>query len=307
MTRLFRHAYKALYVTWTYFVAAMRSLNAALTGNEEDLEQLGGAIESSGFEYDPEQGIFYSALNAWQRKFGYCQLYDIMAAPMGMIMDCEPIYFEYDGRNWLIEFWKGQYGLSTGCEAGVYYTDAPVTSIPGFFNTTLYNSVSDEDLLYISLKLKKNNRTLFKRSGRHWWMTGFIPGEFSQPDELKMIIKISFTTKQMCRAFYKALCKAGYTRHDAVVKDKSVCLVFDKPKTCQPFTRTKITDWLIQEKNKFLCDSYNEIGLPVGKLMEKLGESKGKDSVVYRKTLSMFRSRKAYQRLWKLNDRLTRH
>jgi len=33
----------------------------------------------------------------------------------------------------------------------------------------------------------------------------------------------------------------------------------DKPRTPQPFTRTKVTDEIIQKKNKLLCDLYNEV------------------------------------------------
>jgi len=45
-------------------------------------------------------------------------LYDEAAAPLGMIVDCEPIHFEYKGKRWLIQFWKGQYDLPTGAEVG---------------------------------------------------------------------------------------------------------------------------------------------------------------------------------------------
>ena len=84
---------------------------------DEYLEEI---IHNLGYGYDKWQDIFYSKLNGWQRDMGYCRLYDEVAAPMSMIIDCEPIYFEYDNKKWLIEFWKGQYGMTTGCEVGVY-------------------------------------------------------------------------------------------------------------------------------------------------------------------------------------------
>ena len=46
---------------------------------------------------------------------------------MGMIIDCEPVRFYYGGKKWLIELWKGQYGMTTGCEIGVY--TAPVYDV----------------------------------------------------------------------------------------------------------------------------------------------------------------------------------
>jgi uncharacterized protein (DUF927 family) len=54
----------------------------------------------AGFAYSKQQDIFYSTLNAWQRSFGYSRLYDEAAAHFAMIVDSEPIYFDYDGKRW---------------------------------------------------------------------------------------------------------------------------------------------------------------------------------------------------------------
>jgi hypothetical protein len=70
----------------------------------------------AGFTYDYKKGTFTSNMNAWQRHFGYFDAYD-KAAPFSLCdLDCEPITFEYDKRDWKIELWKGRYVLSTGCE-----------------------------------------------------------------------------------------------------------------------------------------------------------------------------------------------
>lgn len=88
----------------------------------EDIKSLNEFIEPYGYAYDSHQDIFYTKIDAWQREMGYSRLYDEAAAPSSMIIDCEPIYFEYDNKRWLIEFWKGQYGMTTGFEIGVYHT-----------------------------------------------------------------------------------------------------------------------------------------------------------------------------------------
>jgi hypothetical protein len=59
-------------------------------------------------------------MDALQRNFGYAYGYDFAALGMSFILDCEPIFFDYDGKHWMIELWKGQYGLESGCEIGVY-------------------------------------------------------------------------------------------------------------------------------------------------------------------------------------------
>ena len=76
-----------------------------------------------GFDYNAEKDIFYSAKDAWQKNFGYCHLYDVSAPLFCMIIDTEPIKFYYNNKNWLISFWKGQYGMVTGAEIGIYYTN----------------------------------------------------------------------------------------------------------------------------------------------------------------------------------------
>ena len=75
---------------------------------------------AAGFMYDPDQDIIYSRMDAFQRRLGYAFGYDAAALGMSMNLDCEPIFFDYDGKHWMIELWKGQYGLEVGCEIGVY-------------------------------------------------------------------------------------------------------------------------------------------------------------------------------------------
>src|SRR5690348_3361555 len=70
---------------------------------------------------DPTTWDFiYSRQDAWQRGVGYSWAYDKAAPLSRMILDCEPLYFTYDGKQWLIELWKGQYVIECGGEIGVY-------------------------------------------------------------------------------------------------------------------------------------------------------------------------------------------
>ncbi|HOM02638.1 MAG TPA: DUF4474 domain-containing protein [Acetivibrio sp.] len=235
-----------------------------------DKEELDESFAIAGYAYDEKQDIFYSTKDAWQRKFGYCRLYDESAAPLGMIIDCEPIYFEYNGRRWLIEFWKGQYDLPTGAEVGIYVTDKPDINIPGLFKGPFFNCVSDEECLWMSFTLKKNGKVLFERGDRHWWLTGFRLGEFSQPWELTLEITITLKDEMMCSAFIEGLKRAGYTDREIKRYGNSVRVIFSKPHTPQPLTRTEITDAIVQRKNKLLCDLYNEVTKGCSTLEEKM-------------------------------------
>lgn len=256
------------------------------TGNNEFDE----ALEIAGYSYDPLQDIFYSNLDAWQRNFGYCRLYDELAAPMGMIADSEPIYFEYNGKEWLIEFWKGQYDYVTGGEIGVY-TDSARLNIPDAFSGTFYRSASNSEHLQISFQLIKNGKTLFTRDGRHWWLTGFKLGEFSEPSELTMDISITFNSIPMRKAFVSGLLNVGYSNTEFKINKKTVSLIFDTPRTPQPITRTPHTDWIIQRKNEYICKKYREITEHYDNIPDKIQALKDEAPEMYKNIIDIGKTR----------------
>ncbi|NLU27396.1 MAG: DUF4474 domain-containing protein [Hungateiclostridium thermocellum] len=270
-----------------------------------DKQKLNQSFAIAGYAYDEKQDIFYSTKDAWQRKFGYCRLYDEAAAPLGMIVDCEPIHFEYKGKRWLIQFWKGQYDLPTGAEVGVYATDKPDINIPGLFKGTFYNSIKDDEFLWMSFNLKKNGKVLFERGDRHWWLTGFKLGEFSQPWELTMEITITLKDAVMCSAFIDGLKRAGYTNKEIKRYGNSVRVIFDKPRTPQPFTRTKVTDEIIQKKNKLLCDLYNEVTKGCVTLEEKIAAIREKAPELYQHILGLGRPKELYSSYKRIQRHLT--
>ncbi len=83
--------------------------------------------------------------------------------------------------TWLIELWKGQYGINTGCELGIYYADEIIS--PDKYSSTLFHSAKTEDMLEVSLHLNKldsKNHSRYIRLGdmqkKHWWLTIFKMG-----------------------------------------------------------------------------------------------------------------------------------
>jgi hypothetical protein len=272
----------------------------AITGDDE-LDEI---IEAAGYSYDPEQDIFYSKLNPWQRKMGYCRLYDEASAPLNMIFDCEPIYFEYDGKRWLIEFWKGQYGMTTGGEIGIYNTEGPDLVIPGFFNGTFYYCAGDEDLLNMSFTLLKDGEILFTREAKHWWLTGFKLGDFAEPSDLAMYAAIAFKDEEMCKAFLEGLIKAGYSEEEIYTDGIIVGLVFDEPRTPQPISRVPETDWLIQRKNEYLCKKYQEITEPYESFPEKINAIRELAPEIYDVITNLGKNRQLFEIFDKIKDYL---
>ncbi len=284
-----------LAVAVIFYRPAARWLANVRGRNSMDDDTLYEAIDNAGYTYDPDQDIFYSKMDPWQRKMGYCRLYDEASAPFSMIIDCEPIYFEYGGKRWLIEFWKGQYGMTSGGEIGVYTTEEPDLNIPGFFNGTFYKCASNAELLYMSYSLVKDDKILFTRKDKHWWLTGFKLGEFSEPSELTMYLTIGLKDIAMRNAFVGGLKRAGYSDSEILIDRNIVGLVFGETHTSQPFTRISETDWLTQRKNKLLCDKYQEITGPYDNFTDKMNAIREQAPEIYDAILNMGKNKLLFE------------
>lgn len=251
-------------------------------------------LETFGFAYDEKADFFYSIIEPWQKDFGYCSLYDEAGPALSMIFDSEPIYFDYQGKHWLIEFWKGQYGITTGGEVGVYNTDNDGLIIPGLFNGRFYQAVDESDYLDMAFSLYKKNKLLIKQRGTHWWLTGFLLGEFSHPHELKMNIEISFNDKDMLLAFVGGLTDAGYSKSDFSVKNNTAYIFFDVPHTEQPFTRTNLITDLMQENNSRNVKLFNSSTNALTNIVDKLYYLRIRKPDYYKKALEIGKPTQLY-------------
>lgn len=158
--------------------------------------------EPLGYSFHPVQDIFTSHLEAPQKIFGYNTFYDWAATYFSMIFDYETIYFDYNGRTWLIEMWKGQYGINSGCELGIYYADTLLS--PNDYSSAQFHAVEESDMLYISMELNGNqsdSSPLGYHSGHHWWLTIFKCGHFSKPENLHVHIALRFKDYFMLKSF----------------------------------------------------------------------------------------------------------
>lgn len=84
--------------------------------SDDKLLLFDGLIEPFGYKYLPATDLFATRIHAPQREFGYAALYAKSAPHINLIFDSLPVYFNYDGRTWLLEFRKGQYGIHTGAK-----------------------------------------------------------------------------------------------------------------------------------------------------------------------------------------------
>jgi len=247
-----------LYAFWIKENEKKAPVKLPVLTDREKRRKLNELIAPFGFVYDKEQEIFYSRMDGWQRQYGYGKIYDEAAALLNMIIDCEPIYFEYDDKKWLIEFWKGQYGIATGGEVGIYYLPKQTVDESVQPQNLIYRSVAEEDMLKIQTVLWKKGKQLYYRKGYHWWLTGFVLGEFSEPKELEMDIEITLQNREMRDAFLKGLYKTGYTKHEIDVQGNRVWIRYSKPHTKQPATRKRWFCIIKQVQNKRNCKLYQK-------------------------------------------------
>jgi hypothetical protein len=185
--------------------------------------------------------------------------------------------------------------MTTGCEIGVYTADGPDLDIPNVFKGTFYRCVSDEDRLPMSLALRKNNKVLFRRSGTHWWLTGFILGEFSEPFELILDAAITLKDSDMRKAFVSALLQMGYSSREIGVVNNTVMITFSAAHSPQPFTRTEFICMVSQRKNKFLCLQYQNLTKGSSNMYEALGEISQKSPELYNLVVNMGKTTKLFR------------
>ncbi len=221
--------------------------------------------EPLGYHYVPCQDIFLSTLDAWQREFGYTQKFDCLAPLFNMVFDSEPVYFDYDGRTWLIEFWKGQYGINTGAEMGIYCADGIVPSENR--KNEYFHTIPDDQLPLFFMNLyrtdREDTRTVVNVSMTHWWLAAFRMGCFSQPGNLCANFCIDFADRNMMRAFANALTAQGYDACSLQIRDSCICFSYQIPLTPDSCSRiTKLIRRLVQRKNRLFCKLYRFMTRP---------------------------------------------
>lgn len=234
----------------------------------EKINFLNHLLEPFGFSYFSEQDIITSTLDAWQREYGYTALFDQTAHHFNMIFDSEPVYFNYQNRTWLIEFWKGQYGINIGGEIGIYYADTVLE--PAQYDKSLFHSIPDDKILSLRMELFYKEARLFSIRRFHWWLTGFCMGTYCEPEDLTMHISISFPDSRMLQSFTDSLLQAGYRKRDLCICGLTVAFTFASPHTDQPRQSARLSVLFSQWKNRLFCQLYLFVTRPFSCTSDKL-------------------------------------
>ncbi|MBR4451980.1 MAG: DUF4474 domain-containing protein [Clostridia bacterium] len=174
-----------------------------------------------GYKYNSDQDYYYcDSPNSWQKAFGYTRIYDLIAPYVLLEYDYARVHFTYEDIDWMIQFWKGQYGLIFyGSEVGVYYKDHD-----GKEDTyaTHYECAGEGDWPMIQTTMFHDENgdgnyveSLHTPYEKTWWSTGFKRGHLRQEEpatELRQQGIITFKSKEMAEAFADAFEDCGFTR-----------------------------------------------------------------------------------------------
>lgn len=153
-----------------------------------------------GYNFDINEMVVYATVNSWMRQFGFCLEYDILAYTTPFYFyHTRRFKFFYEGKEWMIQVWKGMYVAANGAEVGVYNRQFPTG--------TFYNSVSDDEMLKMSFELYHGDEFLFSRpEGYYWWVNGFqLSKNLYSARELTLKFTVEMKDAEMLRAFTRAV------------------------------------------------------------------------------------------------------
>ena len=153
---------------------------------------------------------------AWQYDFGFGRIYDLAAPYILLEYDYVRIFFTYENKDWMLQMWKGQYGLIFyGGEIGIYNREH---SPEGVDEWAMYNCPAEEDWLMMEMTLYHQDlngnyvREFTREYDKYWWCTGFVPGKlenFSDRSELSLKCRITMKDQAMLDAFTKSIQQNG--------------------------------------------------------------------------------------------------
>ena len=170
------------------------------------------------YQYSYEDDYYYTNdKEAWQYNFGFGKIYDVVSPYILLEYDYVRVFFTYEDKDWMLQMWKGQYGLIFyGGEIGIYNRPHADDGIPEW---TFFNCPAEEDWLDMEMTLWHEQtdgswvREFTRKYDKYWWCTGFKNGHLRQEepaDELRLTGRITFKDEEMANIVAKGLAECGF-------------------------------------------------------------------------------------------------
>ncbi len=173
------------------------------TATGEIYDVRGNGLIGTGYNFSLSNMLVYTLTNMWVRDFGFCLFYDIFSYTTPFFFyETRRIKFDYDGLEWMIQLWKGNYLVSNGAEVGIYARDAKKIG-------SYYDCANDEQMMELSMELYHGDDLIFSRPKQlHWWLTGFRIDDTLYPaDTMTLKFSIDMKNEEMLKAFCRAIDK----------------------------------------------------------------------------------------------------
>lgn len=174
----------------------------SVTGECSNKQVDGTGLVNTGFNMNLSEMMVYATINGWMRNYGFCLFYDVLVAMSPLLWNYDTLRFkfDYDGLEWMIQIWKGNYLITNGGEVGLYNRE------PGSFGT-YYDCATDDQLLEMSLQVWHGDDLLVNQEPQmHWWINGFhMSKRMYVPESLTMRFSIVMPDEEMLNAFCKSM------------------------------------------------------------------------------------------------------
>lgn len=155
-----------------------------------------------------------------QRKYGYNSFYDNGAKLIDFSIDTKKFKFNYDGKTYRIQIWKGQYisgDIGTvGGEVGIY-TKNGENSMADHFDCAgsgdeLYQEMT---ILWDEFDDGVYRSQLTRNYSLHWWQTGYVDGQLKNKRDsstLRLLSHMTFKDEEQALGFATALANNGFSQ-----------------------------------------------------------------------------------------------
>ncbi len=188
-----------------------------VTKNDSLLKNLLESNQVLSYQYSYVDDFYYTNdKEAWQHNFGFGKIYDFVSPYLLLEYDYIRVFFTYEDKDWMLQMWKGQYGLVFyGGEIGIYNKPHSDDGIDAW---TMFSCPGKSDWLKMEMTLwhediKGNwNREFTRAYDYYWWCTGFKNGHLRQEepaDELRLTGRITFKSAEMAALVADGLAECG--------------------------------------------------------------------------------------------------
>jgi len=176
------------------------------TGNKYNAEtrDLGyhSGLFTLGFNFNFREMYAYTAENPPMDAFGYTKLYDdLLLQNKAVNAITVRLKFPYQGKDWMLQIWKGRYFNTSGGEIGLY------NKPPGRF-IEFYDAATEDRIgMSFEVYVKETGQPLVVRPVHtHWWMTGFAINRYVYtPERLTLKTEIVPKDAEMLQGLLAAL------------------------------------------------------------------------------------------------------